>query len=483
MLRPLLGGLLAGMLGAAPPLDQRLMSLIDAHPLIARASWGMYAVEAASGKVLFRWNDERWFVPASNTKLYSTALALARLGPAYRFRTEIRAAAPPANGRLAGDLVLVGGGDPTLSGRVLPFDPKAKPGDPLAALGQLADAIVAQGVRRIDGDIVGDDTRYAWEPYPPGWSGDDQLWEYGAPVSALTLNDNAFQVAIQPGEAGEPARLALTPPLEYFVIDNRVGTVASGQTRIELDRAPGSRQVTLRGVIHARSTGRTESLAVDDPAEFAAFAFYQALTDRGVAIAGRPVARHREAEQPPAEPPPVLLARRESPPLAEILTIINKVSQNLEAEIVLRETGLVRQGQGTRRAGLDELRAFLGEIGVQPPDYRFQDGSGLSRLTLTTPANTVRLLRHMFAGPYRDLWLATLPAAGEDGTLEKRFPKARRGAIRAKTGTLTGANALGGYAENPRHGTIVFCVMVNNTAAANGEVRGFIDKIVEALTE
>lgn len=483
MFRPLLGVLLAATLSAAPPLEQRLMSIIDAHPLIARASWGMYAVEAATGKVLFRWNDERWFVPASNTKLYATALALTRLGPAYRFRTEVRAAALPVDGRLAGDLALVGGGDPTLSGRVLPYDRKAKPGDPLAAIAQLADAVAAQGVRRIDGDIVGDDTRYVWDPYPPGWSGDDQTWEYGAPVSALTLNDNSFDLTLAPGEPGEPARVSLNPPLEYFVIDNRVVTTAHGRTRIQVDRAAGARQVTVRGVIHARSTGRTESLAVDDPAEFAAYALYQALADRGIAIAGRPVARHRQEGQPRADLPPALLAQRESPPLAEILTVINKVSQNLEAELVVRETGLARRGEGTRQAGLEELRAMLAELGVKPEDYRFQDGSGLSRLTLTTPANTVRLLRHLFQGPHRDLWMATLPIAGQDGTLERRFAKLQPGLLRAKTGTLTGANALGGYAGNPRHGAIAFCIMVNNTALANGEARAFIDKIAVALTE
>jgi len=193
----------------AQTLRARIESALEASPAAKRAFWGIQVVKIASGETVFQLNAERLFVPASNTKLFTTALALQRLGPDYRFETTIRADAPPdASGRVIGDLRLVGGGDPLLSGRAVPYQKGAAAGNPLQAIEALADQVFAAGVRRIEGDIVGDDTAYVWAPYPEGWAQDDAVWDYGAPVSALAVGDNVVTLALRgSGAAGRAPAL------------------------------------------------------------------------------------------------------------------------------------------------------------------------------------------------------------------------------------------------------------------------------------
>jgi len=479
----------------AQSLDQRISSLLNSTPAARRCFWGVEVLDLANDQPLARYNAERMFVPASNTKLYTTALALLRLGPDYRFQTVVRAeGAPDASGRLAGDLLLVGGGDPSLSGRVIPYRKDAKPGDPLAGIEELAEQVAKRGIRRIDGDIVGDDTAYLWEPYPQGWSQDDGVWEYGAPVSALTFNDNALTLRIRPpARAGLPPELTVSPAFDYFVIDNRIQALPGGERRIRVERLPGSRQLRLWGTISADGHGESRVLlAIDDPALYAATAFYEALLRRGIAVGGSPKARHRFANEVAdlkngaAAPPAggVELARRESPPLIELLRVVDKVSQNLHAELVLREVARVRRQIGSRAAGIEEMRRFLAEAGLEEWSYKFEDGSGLSRQNLVAPAATVKLLRHLHRSPHRDAWVSLLPIGGEDGTLAERFmgnPEGRR--VRAKTGTLSHVSALAGYIESRRRGPLAFALMVNNYNAASSEIRPVVDKIVLLLTE
>lgn len=471
---------------AAEDLTPRLQALIDEEAHSARANWGVKAVALSNGETLAAINTERYFIPASNTKLYSSALALLRLGPEYRFRTTVVAATAPENGVISGDLRLVGGGDPTMSWRTYPYEKGPNTLDPLAAIDDLAEQIARRGVKRIDGRIVGDDTRWPWIPYPDGWAIDDAIWEYGSPVSALTINDNAIQVTIKPAEEeGLPARISLNPALEYYWIDNRIRTEA-GERKLDVLRAPGSRQIQLQGRISPKSTGRSETIAIDDPALFAATALHEALSRRGIAIHGQPAASHRLTGQPYADPlPAVELARRESRTLFEILQVVNKVSENLHAELVLREVGFQAIREGTSDAGIDELKRLLEEIGIDKEDYDFRDGSGLSRLTLITPSATIRLLDHLYRSPYRDQWTALLPIAAEDGTLEKRFlttgrsrkPAANASRIKAKTGSLTHVNALSGYIESKTHGPVAFSIMVNNSNGPASEIRAVIDKL------
>ena len=468
---------------AGQNLSEQIGALLASAPA-NRAFWGVQVLDLDRGQVLAQFNAQHFFVPASNTKLFTTALALMRLGPDYRFQTRVLAdRLPDGEGRLRGDLRLVGGGDPTLSNRAYPYRKGPKTGDPLQGIEELADQVVRTGLRRIEGDVVGDDTAYLWEPYPEGWTLDDALWEYGAPVSALTVNDNVIEIRLQAGTEA-PVALTMSPPLDYYLVDSRL-RVEPGDGRIWIERLPGSRQLRLWGSLAPRQQ-RQLLIAIDDPALYAARALAEALRRRGVAICGQVAARHRysnEAGTVLREQTGVELARRSSPPLVEVLRVIDKVSQNLHAELVLREVARLRRNQGSRQAGLEELGAWLDEIGVRRGEYRFLDGSGLSRLNLVTPASVVQLLAYMYRSPYREAWLSLLPIGGEDGTLSGRFAgaaPARR--IRAKTGTLSLSNALSGYVESSR-GMLAFAILSNNYLGPAADVRSTIDKMALLMTE
>jgi D-alanyl-D-alanine carboxypeptidase/D-alanyl-D-alanine-endopeptidase (penicillin-binding protein 4) len=487
--------LLAETLLAGPGLQERIDAVLESSAARRRAFWGIQIVNLETGETLYEKGQDQFFVPASNAKLFSTALALVRLGPDYRLETVVTAdQRPDPSGRLAGDLRIVGGGDPTLSAREIPYRKGPITGDPLRAIEELADQVIASGVRRIGGDVVGDDTAYVWEPHPEGWTQDDALWEYGAPVSALTVNDNSIYLTVRPAKhAGEPARLFLWPPLEYYLIDNRVNTVPSGERNISMKRTPGSRQLRLGGTIPLRDRGKSYLLAIDKPALFAANALLDALGRRGVAVSGRAVARHRFADEVPdrksgaSSPSPtreVVLARRTSPPLVEILRIINKESQNLHAELMLREVARTRRNIGSREAGLEELKDFLTEAGISEKEHNLEDASGLSKGNLVTPAAVIKLLQYMHQSEHRDAWLSLLPIGGIDGTLSSRFRNraaARR--IWAKTGTMSHVSALSGYARTRPGDLLAFSILVNNYNASASAIRRVIDTICTLMIQ
>src|SRR5579883_64258 len=493
-MRCLLGLWIAAVpLLAADRLEARLDALRNS-PALNRASVGIQVVRLSDAKVLYRYNAEHWFVPASNMKLFTSALALMRLGPDFRFATEVRSAQPmDAAGSLPCDLVLLGGGDPSLSGRVYPYryDSKAAPGSrySFAAIDQFADELVAHGLKNVEGDIVGDDRRYVWEPRPAGWSTGDAQWEYGAPVSALILNDNSFALTVRPGASpGDLARIWLTPAFEYFSIDNRIRTAAGSERKIEIQREPSGRELHLTGVIPMGDRGASELLAVDDPAQYAAEVLRDALQRRGVAVRGEAVARHRFGDDiaaaMPDPAPPVVLARRLSPPLSELLQLADKVSQNLHAEVLLREAALAARNDGSRTAGLAELRDFLSSIGLPKDCCQFNDGSGLSPATLVTPAAVTALLAYMYKSAYHDLWLSLLPVAGADGTLAGRFTKHPESvAVRAKTGTLSHVHALSGYVMAPGREPLAFSLLVNSSETPGPAVTDAMDRIALGLIE
>lgn len=478
--------LAASAVGAS--LSGRIEAALASTPAARQTFWGVKVVSLANGRTLFETNAQRFFVPASNTKLFTTALALVRLGPDYRFQTTVRGPAPDAAGTVAGGLRLIGGGDPLLSGRVTPYQKGQASGNPLEAIEALAEQVYARGVRRIEGDVAGDDTAYVWAPYPEGWAMEDGLWSDGAPVSALAVNDNVFTLTLRAGgKAGRPPSVSLSPPIEFYSIDNRVRTGPGLENRVRVERLPGSRQVRLWGTLSTSPPGSVSFLlSVDDPALYAAQALADALTRRGVAIAGRPVAKHRFANQRAGVPflDGVELARRESPPLIELLRIIDKVSQNLHAEMTLREVARSRRGAGRPEDGLEELRAFLIENGAPPSEVQLRDGSGLSQNGLTTPSAIVRLLQAMYRSPRRAQWISLLPIGGEDGTLNGRFrgrAAARR--IHAKTGSLSRVAALSGYVESKSRGWLAFSILANNYTAPGAEIRDVIDKVALILAE
>ena len=461
-------------------LGEGIDQAIAASKPLAGASIGIQIVRLADGKVLYERDADRLLVPASNTKLFSSALALTRLGADYRFVTSIRAERPvDGEGALNGDLIFVGGGDPSMSGRPYPYQKDWPATEELQAIEGLADQLTAGGLRAVHGDIVGDDSRYPAQPYPDGWSMGDATWEYGAPVSALMVNDNTLGVVIEAGGSeGDPAGVTVTPRFEFLTVENRVRTVAGGEREVHLEGGPGTLELRAWGTIPLGSAPDGSLVAIPDPALFAAAVLRDALVRRGVKVSGRAVARHRALDDAAAGELGLELARRVSPPLKQLLQVVDKVSQNLHAEAMLREVGAVRRGTGTTAAGILELRDFLTTAGIGPDQYRFTDGSGLSRNTLVSARAIIQLLKYMHGKPGQESWAGLLPIGNEDGTLRNRFkghPEAA--AIHAKTGSLGHVRAMSGYAASKRYGELAFSILVNNYAAPDGEATALLDKI------
>lgn len=467
----------------APPLTavRRKMedALACAGPGNGESQVGIFARQLSTGRTLYERDAFQSFIPASNAKLYSMAFALSKLGPDNKFETRIGASQPPdRNGNLSGDLVLVGGGDPSFCARRnLGLEE-----NPMQAMEWMADQVVAAGVRVVDGDIVGDDTHFEKDLYPIGWTLEDATWSYGSPVSALTVFENQLDVRVEAVADEEIPRVSVSPLPGYFVIENRLRTGA--RTNWSIDRQPGSRQLVLSGTI-AAGTKRSEQAAIDDPPEFAAAILKDALERRGVRITGGIRSRSREAEDLTAAAPiPVIFAAHQSAPLVDLLRVVGKTSRNLYAEMTLRQAGLVASGGAGRQAAVRNMMLFLSQAGTDTKCCFFQDGSGLSRQTLVTPVSTVDLLGHMYAMPLREHWMSLLPVGARDGTLTFRMrgsPLAGR--VRAKTGAIAHVATVSGYANSRTWGEVAFSAMVNNFTGDSGDVWRMLDKICLALAE
>jgi D-alanyl-D-alanine carboxypeptidase/D-alanyl-D-alanine-endopeptidase (penicillin-binding protein 4) len=463
-------GRVEGLLGAAP---------------VDKGEWGLLVVDAESGATLYEKNANEYFLPASNMKLLTTALALDTLGPEYRFHTTVEtngALAP--DGKLSGDLILAGRGDPNLSNRKFPYENKEEfDGPPEKALAELADAIAARGVKEIAGDIVGDDSYFPRERYPDGWEIDDMVWEYGAAISAIVVDDNTVTLTLTPGEkAGGTVTAAVEPPTREFTVKNEVTIIgAKEKPDLRLTREPGGDTVVVSGVMPAGSAPRKLVLAIQEPALHAGNLLAQLLKDRGIKIGGTVRAIH---DPDPAAASRTVLAERLSIPLKDSVKLVNKISQNLHTEVLLR-TAARQQGRWATPEDLQKFpEAFYAKAGIPEGDVIQTDGSGLSRHDLVTPRAFVALLAYAQKQAWFPAFLASLPVAGADGTLNERMKAAPlTGKIYAKTGSVTHVRTLSGYAETPGGRKLIFSFLSNNQGAKNHEVHTAIDGVCLAMVE
>jgi len=459
-----------------------------------QGDWGLLVTDADTGQTLYEKNADRYFLPASNAKLFTTALALGTLGPEYRIRTTIETHGTiDSSGSLRGDLVLMGRGDPNLSNRKFPFEKAVeREGPPEKALADLADQVVAHGVKEIEGDIVADDTYLAYERFPEGWAVDDILWTSGAPVSAIAVNDNTFTVMVHPGaRESDPATFDAEPWAGFYTIENSILTGARGSLeKLRVVREPGSRTIRLSGTIPAGGAPRELVLTIEEPAEYAAALLAKLLEARGVKIFGQPRAVHAE---PPAElvdpPAPAasettVLAEHISPPLGEDVRLVNKMSLNLHAELLLRVAAKEKSGAATLEDALQFSKTFFQNAGLPENGAVMSDGSGLSRRDLVTPRATVWVLAWAANQPWAAMFRASLPVAGEDGTLAERM-RATPAAdvVAAKTGTVEHVSALSGYATTTHGAHLIFSFFGNNEAMHANESEDVLDAIAIAMVE
>jgi D-alanyl-D-alanine carboxypeptidase/D-alanyl-D-alanine-endopeptidase (penicillin-binding protein 4) len=418
-------------------------------------------VATEDGREIIAIAPESRFIPASNTKMFTTAAAFATLpavdvpdatgGAAVRIETG--RAGPP-------DIVLEGRGDARLSSR---------PDCVRNCLAALADSVAARA--RTVRDVVGDDSLFPDQRWSPGMSWNNIPTRSGTATSALSLDDNELHMRVFPSAPGQPPRLELMP---YYTVDNRAVTVVSGgTTALEFDRLPGERSIRLTGTVSAGAEPELLRLGIDDPAHYAAWRFRSLLEDRGVRVTGKVGVRHRALRPaddpavrggaPPARPPrPETLASLTPPPLADDIALTNKVSQNLHAELLLRRVGL-QAGSGSIADGLAAVRAMLERAAVPRAAYDFSDGSGMSTYNRVAPRGMIVFLRWASSQNWGAAWRSGLPVAGVDGTLARRFKgTALETRLFAKTGTLNASSALSGYMIAKSGRTLLFSAYAND---------------------
>jgi len=441
---------------ATRPLADLLKRLTD-DPLFEKALLGVRVIDVASGRTLFAANETTPLVPASTMKLATTAAALEVLGGGFKFRTII--------GTLGDDLVILGGGDPNLSGRFYG-------GDITAAPKRWAARLQARGITAIKGDLIFDDSVFESEGVHPGWPVDQyhQWWE--APVGGLVLNDSCIEVQVRPGAgSGQPAVVRLAPPTRYVAIRGRILTRKGGKNNFQINRRRGSESLTLAGSVPLRSGRQMYLRTVHDPGAFAATVIRETFEKEGLLIAGQ-VVRKRLWTKSWRVPKKFEAHVVHTSTLAQSITVANTRSQNLYAECILKALAAYSgskdrrwpSARGTWASGRQEVARTLDSVGVPIAGCVFDDGCGLSRRNRLTPKALTELLLVMHRGKHAGVWMASLATSGDPGgSLRKRMgDDPLRGRVHAKTGYLNDTRALAGYVQTLSGRTIAFAMLANN---------------------
>ena len=446
------------------------------------AIWGIQVESLDRGEIIYQHNADKLLMPASNQKLLIGAAILLELGPTATFDTHLYHTGPIEDGVLNGDLVVRGGGDPSLGGRF-------HDGDITHTLRDWARILKRKGIKRIRGSVVGDDNIFDDQPYGEGWQIGDLAHWYAAAISALSFNDNCLDIIIKPNPSlGKPALLTLEPPTEYLKIINKTETVKrlprgkSALREVDFWRQPDSRRLHVRGPVLAKAKRNREWASVPNPTLFTVTAFTEVLEKEGIAVDGNPAdIDNRDDLVSTADSPPAswtLLHLHRSPPLSDLLGVYMKKSQNLYGECFLKYLGHARgQRVGSAGSGLAVAKELLEDIGVPLEGIAPVDGSGLSRRNLLTANAVCRLLRGMAEGEHGELYMESLPRSSKDGTLANRMKNtAAAGRVYAKTGYISRVRTLSGYVKSKDGETFVFSFLANNFRAAVKQAQSLQDR-------
>jgi serine-type D-Ala-D-Ala carboxypeptidase/endopeptidase (penicillin-binding protein 4) len=438
-----------------------------------RGTAGCAIIDLDTGEIVYSRNADKALIPASNMKLVTTIAALSQLGGDFEFITRILADGKIAGGTLGGNLCIIGGGDPNISGRF-------QNGDPLALFRDWAAELKKHGISKVSGDLQYDSTLFGGEAFCEGWPDDQYINWYCAEVSALAFNDNCIGIRVLPTSAGKPAKIELTPDTGYVTIVNETTTAAGKKgAEIGIVRPRDGNTITIKGKVFEQATwGYFVDVTVHDPAAYAATVLKETLAREGVTVAGtiKPVTLTNDDIKRCT----LLIEHKAS--LIEALQPINTNSQNLHAEMLFRQLGLRYAGKGSFKTSRAAAGAFLEEQGLLAEGFHIEDGSGLARDNRVSPMLLAKLLKIVADSEQFEAFKGSLAVAGESGTLEKRLTdKAIEGKVFAKTGYINGVHALSGYVLTD-HRRLAFSMLMNDcvyTKQMQDEIVSLLAKATE----
>ncbi len=461
--------------GAIPPRDSALGASLEQEVVAARRvarGVGVHVVDLADRREVYGYQADHERILASNTKLFTTAAALTELGPDFQFETRLLMRGTVEGGVLRGDLAVVAGGDPNLSGR-------SHDGDALAPFRPWARVLAERGIRRIDGDLYLVNGMFDQPRIHPDWPRNQLTAWYEAPIDALSFSDNCVLVRIQPGaKGGVAARVTTDPPIHYFEIRNSARTVSGRWGHLIVSRLADSDTLVVSGTVGALSGGLDTWVAVHDPEAYFAAALRAAFAEEGVAVGGRDHFVHGGPQGSWER------VAAHASDLVSTITVTNKRSQNFYAESLAKFLGWKSFGHGSWENAVHAIGRALVRLGLAPDQFQLADGSGLSRADRATPRAVTDLLEKMYFHPYGREFVQSLPYSGEEGLSWRRRLAAPpyRGNVFAKTGTLDGVSALSGYAKAVSGRVYAFSILLNQVRG-NGSAHAAQDRIVRALID
>lgn len=474
-------GCSAGKLNRFPDQQEnysRLVSQIDERfndSMFSHAHWGVLIKSLRTGKVWYERNSTKMFMPASNQKIPTTAAALSRLGPDFRFETNLSYSGAIKDSVLNGDLVIWSNGDPTLYSRFY--------NDPREVFWSFADSLKKLGINKITGNIIADDNAFDDWPFGSGWPLDDLDSYYSAEIGPLQLNEvNVDLTVIPPDSVNGEIIIEPNLPSAYYTIINRLEATDTGSTDYTMTRAYGTNQIIFQGRIKTRTQPFEITPSIHNPSLFYVTVLREVLSQKGINVAG--VAK--DCDDIPLWMPPLnnVLIRHYSPPLKEIIKGLMKRSQNLYAETMVKTLGWKYSGTGSFRAGRKIVEEVLNSFGIQPGTYSFRDGSGLSRYNYISPEQEVKILTSMYNSEYKQAWIESFPIAGVDGTLKNRMKSSSaQGNVKAKTGTISNVRGLSGYVTTGGGEPLVFSFLINGHLRGSSETDLITDTVLKMLAD
>lgn len=434
-----------------------LRSMFDDSNFV-NAHWGVLIRSLKTGETIYARNEKKMFMPASNMKLFTSSAGTMALTPGYRYTTRLVTNGEVKDSVLHGDLIVIGSGDPTISGR---FDS----GFVTITFEQWADSLKRLGITAVTGRVIGDDNCFDDESYGNGWSADYETDYYAAQISGLSFNDNCVDVRLVPSASvSDICSLSVTPNTKYVTFINQTVTAAESDSvnEITFERKRGTNTVYVRGTMSQGKRPWIESVAIDNPTAYTVTVLKEVLEAKGIRIAGAAIdgddlpdtLRYDSTRH---------LASFTSKPYSEIMKVINKPSQNFYTEQVFRTIGKETRGVGSMRNGRAAAYPILAQWGVDTVRLRYADGSGLSRLNLITPYDIVSILTGMSGDQYFLPFYESLPIAGVDGSIRNRMKGTKaEGNVHAKTGFIGYVRALSGYVTSSDGEMFVFSMIANH---------------------